>query len=190
MRKMTAQFRLGDQDKDGVITMEDFDIVAERAIKLLPLNADQRCNIEKLCKLAWTVISPDGKAITLEMLIKGLVGYIEGIDSMPITCIVTVVLYIYFIYMYYTYRWPFGTYTASHYFDLIDFDADGYISIKEFTLFHQCYGVDAKFASATFATLDTDGDGNISRQEFVDAFIEYYNGTDENHPSAALFGPY
>ena len=73
-------------------------------------------------------------------------------------------------------------------FDIIDTDNDGTISAQEYGVFFQISGLDPKLVPEAFQAIDTDKDGTISRKEFVDAYVEYYRGTDESHPSRHMFG--
>ena len=74
-------------------------------------------------------------------------------------------------------------------FDMIDTDADGIISVKEFEVYFMVIGVGKEHAKASFDAIDTDRDGSISRDEFVSAAVEFYNNTDPAHPSTLFFGP-
>lgn len=62
--------------------------------------------------------------------------------------------------------------------------------MEEWTVLHKCCGIDVKHAAASFAALDLNNDGQISREEFLENYLEYNKGTDENHRSAIMFGPY
>ena len=75
------------------------------------------------------------------------------------------------------------------FFDAVDTDADGVISVKEFEVYFDAMGVGKKHAKASFASIDSDHDGKISRDEFVGTAIEFFNSTDPAHPSTLFFGP-
>ena len=74
-------------------------------------------------------------------------------------------------------------------FDIIDTDADGVISVKEFEVYFMVIGVGKEHAKASFDAIDINHDGSISRDEFVNAAVGFYNNTDPVHPSTIFFGP-
>ena len=78
---------------------------------------------------------------------------------------------------------------VKNYFDAVDTDADGVISLKEFEVYFDAIGVGKKHAKASFVAIDADHDGKISRNEFMDTAIEFISNTDPAHPSTLFFGP-
>ena len=84
---------------------------------------------------------------------------------------------------------PPGKNILSAFFDMMDADADGKISLEEFKIHYRCSGVAEEHAKAVFDALDTDNDGIISRDEFVDAGVHFYYYSDPAHPVNLLYGP-
>lgn len=74
-------------------------------------------------------------------------------------------------------------------FDIVDTNADGEISHKEFAVFFKCMRIPEEYAKPSFNAIDTDKNGIISREEFIAAGNEFYHGVDSTHPSATFFGP-
>jgi Ca2+-binding EF-hand superfamily protein len=68
-------------------------------------------------------------------------------------------------------------------FDTIDGNSDGKLSLGEFSLYLQAYGLADDDATRAFGYLDLDGDGYISRAEFAKNMSEYY--ISEERPSAS-----
>ena len=74
------------------------------------------------------------------------------------------------------------------YFDTIDSDEDGVISVKELTVLFEAVGGNRADAPGSFDALDDDKDGRLSRDEFMKYFIECARGTDENSKGHHIFG--
>ncbi|MGH3898545.1 MAG: EF-hand domain-containing protein [Pseudonocardiaceae bacterium] len=73
-------------------------------------------------------------------------------------------------------------------FDTIDLDDDGKLSLDEFSLYLQAYGLAAADAATAFEHLDLDSDGYMSRDEFAKNMSEYYISEDRPAPSEWFFG--
>ena len=77
-------------------------------------------------------------------------------------------------------------------FAAMDLNQDGVISKVEHQQFFNAWkkGKDLVRASVAFAAIDADMDGMITRDEYVNAAIEYvFNFTDETKRSKHFFGP-
>ena len=79
--------------------------------------------------------------------------------------------------------------TFSVFFDVIDTNKNGVISLKEFEVYFDAMGVGKQYAKASFDAIDTNGDGSITRDEFVASVFEFFVNTDPAHPSKLFFGP-
>ena len=67
---------------------------------------------------------------------------------------------------------------VSEFFDVVDTNGNGIISLQEFTVYFKCMGIAEEHAKASFDAIDTDKDGFITRDEFVAAGSEFFNGVD------------
>jgi len=75
-------------------------------------------------------------------------------------------------------------------FDAIDTNSDGDIASEEFQAYFASFGLkDPKFAIEIFKEMDTNHDLALSKQEFVDAGIDFFMGLDNTSPSRFFFGP-
>jgi len=80
-------------------------------------------------------------------------------------------------------------YTTSEFFDVVDTNGNGVILLQEFTVYFKCMGIDEEHAKASFDAIDTDKDGFITRDEFVAAGSEFFNGVAPSHPGTMFLGP-
>jgi len=75
------------------------------------------------------------------------------------------------------------------FFEAVDNDASGEISIEEFKLYFKCLGLSEEAASCAFSAIDTNSDGMLSKHEFVKLGREFFLTEDESRPSKLFWGP-
>ena len=75
-------------------------------------------------------------------------------------------------------------------FYIIDTNKNGYISVKEHTVYLQVVAPNVSEGEAilSFNTIDTDKDGKISREEFLAATYDFLTGVEETEVSKVFFG--
>ncbi|XP_013386638.1 sarcoplasmic calcium-binding protein-like [Lingula anatina] len=78
---------------------------------------------------------------------------------------------------------------GSLFFEAVDADNDGLVTIEEFATYLGCYGVHPLSVPPSFQALDTNHDGLISREEFVNAACEFFTKTCDT-PAKLFFGPF
>ena len=74
-------------------------------------------------------------------------------------------------------------------FTMMDSSGDEEISFDEWMKFNAQFDIDRDHAAKSFDALDEDKDGFIDRVEFLRNYVEFWRGTNENHPSRLLYGP-
>ena len=75
---------------------------------------------------------------------------------------------------------------SSKTFDLLDLDQDGFISKDEFKV--RLSG--SPWTIVAFSSVDTNTNGEVSREEFVQAYMDFwFNFADETNPSKYFWGP-
>ena len=81
--------------------------------------------------------------------------------------------------------------TFGEVFELMDLDGDGKVSKKEHRrLYEATKNVNPNGAIVSFSAMDKDNDGMVTRDEYVEAAVEFFhNFADETKPSKHFFGP-
>lgn len=74
-------------------------------------------------------------------------------------------------------------------FQAVDMDSNGNISIAEFKLFFKCLGLTERDAERSFLAIDTDGDGVLSIKEFVKLGREFFLTENPKRVSKNFWGP-
>jgi Ca2+-binding EF-hand superfamily protein len=75
-------------------------------------------------------------------------------------------------------------------FDVIDRDGDGQITLQDYRLYFEAWGLDEDVAEQAFLELDLSGDGRLSRSSFVQFNANFFTSDDPILPGSQLFGPY
>ena len=74
-------------------------------------------------------------------------------------------------------------------FQVIDTDANGTISFKEWVEYYKALGVDPCHARASFDAMDTNGDNDVSMEEFVAYNKEFFFSAEDTLHSSIMYGP-
>src|SRR5262245_20697164 len=77
---------------------------------------------------------------------------------------------------------------ADAYFDTVDTDDDGSVSLDKVTQLSECVGNDASMAAAAFTQLDTNGDGQVDRDEWRAAVVGIYLSDSPDGMGSNMFG--
>ena len=167
-RKLAMAYYRFDHDKDGVLTESDFvhlgqEVVRLRGVKPGSVEADR---IIEAHRGWWDAYFKGGDTdgdgqVTLEEHLAFVNAWVSGEPEALTHAIQDVQLV----------------------FDTIDGNGDGKLSLGEFSLYLQAYGLKDDDATRAFGYLDLDGDGYISRAEFAKNMSEYY--ISEERPSAS-----
>lgn len=165
MRKIRTSFYAYDTTKEGVVSIDSIILLAKRFGEKCPERADE---VMKIMTNIWTVAADGNRGARLDM--QGWIDTRLVYSVRPDA------------------KQRFRTYSDSK-FNVIDLDLSNFISKKEFRDYFECMGIDTKHAAASFDALNTNGDGIISREEFLDAAVEWAFGLDETHPSQLFYGP-
>lgn len=168
-RKIRTFFRVFDVNKDGLVTVEDFEILAERYGEGYE---DERKEIvrEKLIKLfsTYDVVCGGTGRMTEERFIDGCKKLRNDTNYPTVLKEVAAICY-----------------------SLLDSDGDGIIDEDNYArLFYNLRIPDHEaLAKVSFAALDTNHDGKLNFEETSTGYYDYMQSDDESLPSRIFFGP-
>lgn len=172
-RKMTHRFNLQDSNHDGSIDLNDYMRVVDEMAKLRGWSADApeyssfratyHAYWEALCRL--TDKNMDGQ-VNLSEFIAGFERLLSDDQN---------------------YR-RYVESVAKNLFDSVDLDRDDKISLGEFSIPQQAYGLTADQAQETFKRLDVTGKGYLTRDEMYGLAHEFFYSDDPAAPGTWLFG--
>ncbi|GLH11705.1 Sarcoplasmic calcium-binding protein [Gryllus bimaculatus] len=168
-RKMMAFHSLIDLNNDGVVSFDDFTILADRFINLGHLTPAQEEDFRSALKVVWE--DQWGKVhpynlVTTEQYLENMHHIINDRELSHKAHLF-----------------------LPHLFEALDKDKDGRITVDEFKLFFECLGRTEEDAIMSYKIIDINGDGLLSLKEFVRLGRDYFTLDDESHPSTFFWGP-
>ncbi|XP_031834319.1 sarcoplasmic calcium-binding protein [Nomia melanderi] len=168
-RKMRTLHSHLDVNKDGVISYDDFMLLADRFCDLGHLSPEAKTEFkEVMCdmwKEQWGEISPYN-LICIEKYLEEM-HHVLNDSSLKKKC---------------HHFLPFL-------FKAVDKDQSGEISVEEFKLFFQCLDLTHDHAVVSFSHIDTNDDGKISIEEFISLGRDFFLTEDPARPSKHFWGP-
>ncbi|XP_047098004.1 sarcoplasmic calcium-binding protein [Schistocerca piceifrons] len=168
-RKIRTFHGLIDLNHDGVVSMDDFNILADRFINLGHLTKKQeeefRAALQVVWEEQWGIAHPYN-LVTTEQYLENMHHVIND-KSLKRK----------------------SHHFLSHLFKAIDKDKSGDISVEEFKLFFQCLNLGPEKAIESFTAIDLNHDGHLSDEEFIRLGREYFITEDESKPSKYFWGP-
>jgi len=169
-RKLKTYFKRIDFDKDGAITRNDFEGMADRFVASEKLDAARGADLKSKLVQVW------------EHYLKGVVS--DGTKLTEPVFVETVKKQLHSPKLKEALAGPLPIF-----FSAVDANADGKIQKDEFALFFQILGIDPALAKDSFHAIDTNHDGDISLDEFVTAGTDFFTSEDEKSPSQYFWGP-
>lgn len=158
---MKRAFETRDANKDGFISIADFDLVVQRHRDIGTPEKHIKILEEKFKKLceSWGLTDRSMRFTIAEMLDKYCVQASERINVF----------------------WDL--------FESVDVNGNGEISFDEWVTHYKVMGIDSKHARPSFDAMDFNGDGTVSREEFVDYHKEFFQSNEDKLKSSILYGP-
>lgn len=172
-RKLEHRFEVQDRNHDGCVDVGDYLQVVDTMAELNHWSPDSTeygslrttylSYWDALCKM----IDKDGdERITLEEFLAGFESLLEDPEN---------------------YR-RYVEAVATNLFEGADRDADGKISLEEFSVPQQAYGLTADQAKQTFQRLDVSGQGFLTSEDIYARAREFFYSDDPAAPGSWLFG--
>ncbi|CAH0548890.1 unnamed protein product [Brassicogethes aeneus] len=168
-RKMRTFHGILDVNKDGVISFDDFVLLADRFVDLGHLSEKHTKEFKKVIKELWESrwgeIYPYN-LVTVEQYITDMHHILN--DKVLVKKVHGFLPYL---------------------FKALDKDASGVISVEEYKLFFNCLGLKELDAELAFRTIDSNGDGKITIKEFIKHGKDFFLTEDEERISKYFWGP-
>lgn len=158
-----------DVNKDGVISFDDFQLLADRFVNLGHLSdkhtKEFKLVVREMWESRWGEVTPYN-LVTVEQYITDMHHILN--DKYLVKKIQGFLPYL---------------------FKAVDKDRSGEISIQEYKLFFDCLGLKESDAELAFRAIDANSDGKITIKEFIKHGKDYYLTEDEERISKYFWGP-
>ena len=172
VKKLRTASKRFDTNKDGYLSLEDYELMSERLKEYGKLTKEQaECAHKGFMKYAEIFgLNTPGKKIPVDEIAEKASKEILSMSADE--------------------RKGMLHSTLDTLFNVIDLNKDGHISLEEFKVHFRVLGfsVSEEETVHSFNTIDTDKNGEISREEFLAASDDFYNGVDETEVSRVFMG--
>ncbi|KAH8281281.1 hypothetical protein KR018_007629 [Drosophila ironensis] len=168
-RKMRTLHRILDVNHDGVVSFDDFSLLAKRFNDLGHLTPEVAAEFNDVIKHTWEEqfgeITPYN-LVTAEQFLTDLHHRLN--DKKMAKRIGRFLPYL---------------------FKAVDFDHTGHLDLEQYKLFFRCLGLTEDDAAVSFAVIDKNGDGQLSLKEFVHLGRQFFLTEDDTKISKMFWGP-
>ncbi|KAH8338856.1 hypothetical protein KR074_007628 [Drosophila pseudoananassae] len=168
-RKMRTLHRILDVNHDGVVSYDDFNLLAKRFNDLGHLTPEVAAEFNDVIKQTWEEqfgeITPYN-LVTAEQFLTDLHHRLN--DKKMAKRIGRFLPYL---------------------FKAVDFDHTGHLDLEQYKLFFRCLGLTEDDAAVSFAVIDKNGDGQLSLKEFVHLGRQFFLTEDDTKISKMFWGP-
>ncbi|KAL7743822.1 hypothetical protein ACLKA6_000229 [Drosophila palustris] len=168
-RKMRTLHRIMDVNHDGVISYDDFSLLAKRFSDLGHLSPEVAAEFTDVIKQTWEEqfgeITPYN-LVNAEQFLTDLHHRLN--DKKMAKRIGRFLPYL---------------------FKAVDFDHTGHLDLEQYKLFFRCLGLTEEDAAVSFAVIDKNGDGQVSLKEFVHLGRQFFLTEDDTKISKMFWGP-
>lgn len=168
-RKMRTLHRILDVNRDGVISFDDFKLIAKRFTDLGHLTPETSAEFEQVMRQTWEEqfgeITPYN-LVTAEQFLVEVHHRLN--DEQMVKRIGRFLPYL---------------------FKAVDYDHTGHLDLEQYKLFFRCLGLSDEDAAISFAVIDKNGDGQLSLKEFLHLGRQYFLTEDDSKISKMFWGP-
>ncbi|XP_053951321.1 sarcoplasmic calcium-binding protein [Anastrepha ludens] len=168
-RKMRTLHRILDVNRDGVISFDDFKLIAKRFTDLGHLTPEVSAEFEQVMRQTWEEqfgeITPYN-LITAEQFLVEVHHRLN--DEQMVKRIGRFLPYL---------------------FKAVDYDHTGHLDLDQYKLFFHCLGLSDDDAAISFAVIDKNGDGQVSLKEFLHLGRQFFITEDDTKISKMFWGP-
>lgn len=168
-QKMRTMHGIFDVNNDGVISFDDFVMLAEKFGDLGHLSKQEMADflnvLKSIWETNWGAVEPYN-TISVEQYLNDMYRVVTD-KSLKKN-----------VHKFLPYL-----------FQAVDMDSNGNISIAEFKLFFKCLGLTERDAERSFLAIDTDGNGVLSIKEFVKLGREFFLTENPKRVSKNFWGP-
>lgn len=169
LKKMRTYFKRIDFDHDGAITRADFEGMGERFVGIEKLDSAAGEALKTALTDIWDLyLKVAGHDVKLneEKFVNLMKELVKNNDNKK------------------TLEGPLPLF-----FQAVDANHDGQIQGDEFELFFELLGLDRSMAGDSFKAIDTNNDGLLSKEEFMEAGVDFFTSEDESRPTKLFWGP-
>lgn len=170
LSKMRTYHRVMDVNKDGTVSWDDFQVMADKFSQLGHLDQQQQQEFAKQLRLVWEDnwgATDDPYCFITE---ESLVTSMQHVVNTPELCRKV-------------------HHFLPYLFKAVDYNSSGDISIDEYILLFKCLGLSEKNAVISFESIDSNNSGTITLDEFVRSGRDFFLSENENDPSQKFWGP-
>ena len=172
LRKLKTAFTRLDLDKDGLVSKEDFELMAEKQNKSGNATAEQAASChQSLKEVADFFWYKHGERLPRQQAAEDMheVMLKLSFEEQRAMC----------------------DKFCKPMFDAVDSNGDGHISFEEYKVYANTIAPDLTDEDKvkSFNLIDANKDGEISREEFLDAGYEYFYSFEENEMTEAFYEP-
>ena len=168
-RKMRTLHRILDVNRDGVISFDDFNLLAKRFTDLGHLTPQTSAEFLDVMKQTWEEQFGEITQYNLVTAEQLLTDFHHRINDKKMAKRI-------------------GRFLP-YLFKAVDYDHTGHLDIDQYKLFFRCLGLSNEDAAISFAVIDENGDGQLSLKEFVHLGRQFFLTEDETKISKMFWGP-
>ncbi len=163
-KKLDRELKVRDTDKNGKITLNDYDLILERYSKYSGVSKEkvEACRRFMMRHCATMGLTDASKSLTYNQAKKGVAKAADDPSKDE-----------FYLGM----------------FHMLDVDKNDKITLDEWETHYKCLRIGPTHAKASFKAMDLNDSNTVTRDEFVAYHCEFYFSAENKLNSGILFGP-